>query len=86
MADKPTPPTGDYELREVIYAQDGIIDVMTDNEIAQGRNMTGEIETPLGSVPNAHKDNFWYNYLNQHIVYIEKMLDYLVEKVEGEVV
>lgn len=81
MVAKPTKPTGDYALKTTIYAQDGIIDVMTDTEIAQGRNNTGEVETALGSVPNSHKENYWFNYLNKHIVYLEKMVEYLDSKV-----
>lgn len=83
MAEKPLAPDGDFALREVIYAEDGIWETMTDNEIVQGRNNTGEVETPLGSVPNAHKENWWFNYLNKHIIYIEQMLDYVLEKIEG---
>lgn len=86
MATKPTPPSGDFALRDVIYAEDGIYEVMTNNEIVQGRNNTGEVETPLGSVPNAHKENFWFNYLNKHIVYVEQMVEYLAEQIEGIVV
>jgi hypothetical protein len=56
---------------------------MTDSEFIQGRNNTGEIETPLGSVPNAHKDNYLFNYLNKHIVYLTRMVEYLTEKVGG---
>jgi hypothetical protein len=83
MATKPTAPTGDYALKSTIYAQDGVIEAMTDSEFIQGRNNTGEIETPLGSVPNAHKDNYLFNYLNKHIVYLTRMVEYLTEKVGG---
>lgn len=83
MAEKPVAPSGDFELRTIIYAEDGIYEVMSDNEIAQGRNNTGEVETPLGSVPNSHKENWWFNYLNKHIVYLEQMVEYLAEKVGG---
>lgn len=83
MAEKPLAPSGDYQLKNVIYAEDGIIDVINDNEFIQGRNMTGEVETPLGSVPNAHKDNYLFRYFSEHIVYIEKMLDYILEKIEN---
>lgn len=80
MADKPTPPSGQFALRDVVYAQDGHIDIMSDLEMAQGRNNTGEPETLLGSMTNAHKDNFILNYLNQHIVYLTKMVEYLDSK------
>lgn len=83
MATKPEAPSGDFALRDIVYAEGGIYEVMTDFEILQGRNNTGEVETPLGSVPNAHKENWWFNYLNKHIVYIEQMLDYLTELVES---
>lgn len=86
MADKPVAPSGDFILRDVTYAQDGLYEVMSDIEIVQGRNNTGEPETPLGSVPNAQKENFWFAYLNQHIVYVEKMVEYLAEQIEGIVV
>lgn len=81
MATKPTPPSGDYALRNVIYAQDGRKDVMSDLEMIQGRNNTGEPETLLGSMTNAHKDNFLFNYFNQHIVYLTRMVEYLDSKV-----
>lgn len=81
MATKPTPPSGDYALRNVIYAQDGRKDVMSDLEMAQGRNNTGEPETLLGSMTNAHKDNFILNYFNQHIKYLTEMVQYLDSKV-----
>lgn len=84
MATKPTAPIGDYALKSTIYAQDGIIEVMTDSEYTQGRNNTGEIETPLGSVPNTHKDNYLFNYFNKHIVYLTEMVEYLSELVEGQ--
>lgn len=83
MATKPTPPSGDYRLRDVLYAQDGRKDVMSDLEIAQGRNNVGEPETLLGSMTNAHKDNFLFNYFNTHIKYLTDMVNYLSEKVGG---
>lgn len=86
MAEKPVAPSGDFILRDLTYAQDGIYDVISDIEFVQGRNNTGEPETPLGSIPNALKDNFLFAYFNQHIVYLEKMVDYLAEQIEGIVV
>lgn len=80
MATKPTAPTGDYALRNILYAQDGVKDVMTDSEMLQGKNNTGEPETPLGSMPNASKENFLFNYFNQHISYLTKMVEYLDSK------
>ena len=51
----PEKPTGDYALRKYIYAINSDVDVMTDEEMRQGRNMTGETETLLSSIPNTHK-------------------------------
>lgn len=86
MANKPTAPDGDFILRDVIYSEDGIYEVMSNSEFVQGRNNTGEVETPLGSVPNAHKDNWLFNYFNKHIVYLTQMVQYLEEQVEGIIV
>jgi len=86
MAVKPNKPSGDFELREINYAEDGIYEFMTDNEFAQGRNNTGEIETPLGSIPNSHKENYIFQYLTAHIAYLEQMMDYILEQLEGTVV
>lgn len=80
---KPVPPSGDFELRNVVYGQDCIYDKMTDIEMQEGRNNTGEVETPLGSVPNAQKDNWLFCYLNTHIKYLTDMVNYLDEKVGG---
>jgi hypothetical protein len=82
MATKPSKPSGDFELRDINYSEDGIYEKMTDNEFRQGRNNTGEVETPLGSVPNSHKDNYLFQYFSAHISYLEQMVDYLSEKVE----
>ena len=79
MATLPDKPTGDFALKTQIYAEDGIYDVMTDNEILQGRNNTGEVETPLGSIPDASKDNWLFSYFNRHIVYLEGAIDYILE-------
>lgn len=83
MAIKPDKPTGDFALRDFNYSQDGLYTKMTDNEFKQGRNNTGEVETPLGSVPNAHKDNYILRYLTTQIDYLTKMVEYLEEKVGG---
>ena len=80
---KPTAPTGDFTLRNIPYSNDGIYETMTDGEFTQGRNNTGEVETPLGSVPNSHKDNWLFQYLNLHIIYLTQMVDYLAEQIEG---
>lgn len=86
MAERPTPPDGDFILRSTIYAEDGIYEVMSDSEMVQGRNNTGEVETPLGSVPNAHTENWLFNYFNKHIIYVEQMVEYLAEQIEGTTV
>lgn len=80
---KPIAPTGDFTLRSVPYSNDSIYETMTDGEFIQGRNNTGEVETPLGSVPNSHKDNWLFQYLNLHIIYLTQMVDYLAEQIEG---
>lgn len=83
MAEKPNKPTGDFALRDFDYSIDGIYDKMTDTEFKQGRNNTGEVETPLGSVPNAHKDNYIFRYLTTQISYLTKMVEYLDQKSGG---
>lgn len=83
MATKPSKPSGDFTLRDVNYSEDGIYEKMTDAEFRQGRNNTGEVETPLGSVPNSHKDNYLFLYFSKHISYLEQMVDYLATKVDG---
>lgn len=80
MTDKPIAPSGEYTLKNVTYSQDGKIDAMSDFEFQQGRNNVGEAETLLGSMTNAHKDNYMFAYLTKHILYIEQMLDYILEK------
>lgn len=81
MATKPTPPDGTFKLRDTVYAEDGINNEISDIEFVQGRNNTGEVETVLGSVPDATKDNWLFGYFNTHIIYLTKMVDYLAEKV-----
>ena len=83
MAEKPSKPTGDFALRDFDYSVDGIYDKMTDTEFKQGRNNTGEVETSLGSVPNAHKDNYIFRYLTAQINYLTKMVEYLDQKSGG---
>lgn len=78
--DKPIKPSGDFELRDLPYAGNGLYLNMSESEFASGRNNTGEVETPLGSVPNAQKDNYILRYITEHIIYIEQMLDYILEK------
>lgn len=80
---KPVAPSGDFELRETIYGEDAVYRKMTDSEMIQGRNNTGEVETPLGSVPNALTDNWLFSYFNQHIVYLTKMVEYLETQIGG---
>lgn len=83
MAEKPIAPSGDFELKDSFYAQDSVYSKMTEYEFVQGRNNTGEVETPLGSVPNAIKENWLLCYLNQHINYLTQMVEYLEDKIEG---
>lgn len=80
MATKPNKPSGDFKLRNTSYAHDGLYLNMSDSEFIAGRNNTGEVETPLGSIPNAQKDNYILRYITEHIIYIEQMLDYILEK------
>lgn len=77
---KPAIPSGEFELKTIIYSQDGTYDQMSDEEYRQGYNMTGEIETPLGSVPNAQKDNWLNSYFSRHINYLVDCTEYLDEK------
>ena len=81
MATKPNKPSGDFGLRDFDYCSDGIYKKMTDNEFKQGRNNTGEVKTPLGSIPDTSKDNYIFRYITTHISYIEKMLDYILEQI-----
>lgn len=80
---KPTAPTGDFQLKDIIYGQDGLYTVMTDSEFKLGKNNVGEVETPLGSTPDAQKENYLFQYLTTQILYLSQMVDYLVEQVEG---
>lgn len=80
MATKPTAPSGDFALKDIAYAEDGLYTPMTNNEMIQGRNNTGEIETPLGSMPDAQKENYLFRYLTEHIIYLTKMVEYLDSK------
>lgn len=83
MANRPPIPSGEFTLRDKAYASDGLYKTMTDNEMFQGRNNTGEVETPLGSMPDAQKDNYLFRYITEHINYLTKMVEYLEEKIEG---
>lgn len=78
---RPTPPSGKYALKDTVYAvEDTNMSTISDLEFAQGRNMVGEPETLLGSVPNAHKENWMFSYLNEHIKYLTEMVEYLEEQ------
>lgn len=83
MAEKPSKPTGDFAFKEVAYAGDGTYKAMSTSEFSQGRNNTGEPETPLGSIPNAQKDNYLYRYITEQIIYLTKMVEYLDGKTES---
>lgn len=76
----PEKPSGDYALRDYIYAIDSNVDVMTDEEMRQGKNMTGETETLLGSAPNCHKDDYLLRYLCTQIKYLNEVVDYIIEQ------
>ena len=81
MATKPIAPSGDFALKDIVYARDGQYTPMTDNEMIQGRNNTGESETPLGSMPDAQKDNYLFRYMTEHINYLTKMVQYLESEI-----
>lgn len=82
--EKPDKPTEEWELINVPYGEDsGTIATMSLNEYKQGRNMTGEPETLLGSIPDVHKEDWLLSYFTRHIIYIEQMLDYLDEQISG---
>lgn len=84
MVDKPSKPTGEWALKSTYYASDNTsVEAMTDNEYNQGRNMTGEPETLLGSIPNVHKEDWILKYITVHLDYIEQMLDYLDSELSG---
>lgn len=76
----PKKPTGDYALRNYIYAINGNVSVMTDEEMRQGRNMTGETETLLSSIPNTHKEDYLLRYLCTQIKYLNEVVDYIIKK------
>lgn len=81
MATKPIAPSGDFALKNIVYAEDGLYVPMTDNEMTQGRNNTGESETALGSMPDAQKDNYLFRYMTEHINYLTKMVQYLESEI-----
>lgn len=83
MANRPSAPSGDYTLKSISYASNATVSPMTEYEMQEGRNNVGEPETPLGSVTNAHKDNYLFRYITEHIIYLTKMVEYLEEKIEG---
>lgn len=76
----PEKPTGDYALRKYIYAINSNVNVMTDEEMRQGRNMTGETETLLSSIPNVHKEDYLLRYLCTQVQYLNEVIDYIVEQ------
>jgi len=76
----PEKPTGDYALRKYIYAINSNVNVMTDEEMRQGRNMTGETETLLSSIPNVHKEDYLLRYLCTQVQYLNEVIDYIVKQ------
>ena len=76
----PEKPSGDFALRKYIYALNSDVDVMTDDEMRQGRNMTGETETLLSSMPNIHKDDYLLRYLCTHVQYLNEAIDYIIQQ------
>ena len=80
MAEKPTKPTGDFAYKNYNYCSNGLYEAMTESEFKQGRNNTGEVETPLGSLPNSYKENYMCRYLTTQIDYLMKMVEYLDSK------
>ena len=76
----PEKPTGDYALRKYIYAINGDVDVMTDEEMRQGRNMTGETATLLSSIPNTHKEDYLLRYLCTQVQYLNEVIDYIIKQ------
>lgn len=76
----PEKPTGDYAIRDYIYAINGNVNVMTDEEMRQGRNMTGETETLLSSIPNIHKEDYLLRYLCTQVHYLNEVIDYIIEQ------
>lgn len=90
MVDKPSKPSGIWALKvdeddnPIYFAENNSsVQVMSDAEYLQGRNMTGEPETLLGSIPDIHKEDWILQYFTHHLVYIEQMLDYLDEQISG---
>lgn len=89
MTDKPSKPSGKWALKvdsndnPIYFAEGGTVQTMTNEEYLQGRNMTGEPETLLGSIPDIHKEDWLLQYFTHHLVYIEQMLDYLDEQISG---
>ena len=81
MATKPQAPKDEYALRDIVYGQYSTISVMTHEEFKDGRNNVGELETPLGSMTNAHKDNYLFRYMTEHINYLTKMVQYLESEI-----
>ena len=89
MTNKPSKPSGIWALKvdsnnnPIYFAGNGTVQTMTNEEYLQGRNMTGEPETLLGSIPDIHKEDWLLQYFTHHLVYIEQMLDYLDEQISG---
>lgn len=81
MATKPQAPKDEYILRDIAYGQSSTVSVMTLEEFQSGRNNVGEMETPLGSMTNAHKDNYLFRYMTEHINYLTKMVQYLESEI-----
>lgn len=77
---KPEQLNNDFKLRTETYARDGIYTEMTSSEMLHGKNNTGEVETPLGSIPDTHTENWVIGYLNQHIMYLYQLVAYLASK------
>ena len=90
MVDKRSKPSGIWALKvdsndnPIYFAENsGTVQAMTNEEYLQGRNMTGEPETLLGSIPDIHKEDWLLQYFTHHLVYIEQMLDYLDKQISG---
>lgn len=77
MATKPEKLPDEYKIRNVAYGENSEINYIDDNEMIRGRNNVGEEETPLGSVTNAHKDNYLFCYITKNLIYLSQMIEYL---------
>lgn len=83
MATKPSPLPDEYKIRSIAYGENSEMSKIEDIEMLRGRNNVGEEETPLGSVTNAHKDNYLFCYITKNLIYLSQMVEYLEAEIKN---